>query len=100
MRSALCHPRPRRARQDLGRAAAVWPASQHRGLAEIGADLPPDIKYDLPSDGDTLDEFVARAKLPTSAQIIAVGPGKAVEYELFTRSVPQEIAAAGKISEV
>lgn len=78
----------------------VWRAALDRGLAKIGASLPPDTKYDLPFYGDTLDDFVARAKLPSSGQIVAMGPGQDQGYELFMQSVLQEIEAAGEITEV
>ena len=78
---------------------AEWGGALERGLSSSGLSLPSSISFDLPFYGDTLDDFVERAKLPSSQDIVSMGPGSDPGYETFAQSVLQEINAEFAISE-
>jgi hypothetical protein len=64
----------------------LWVETLQEGFDAAGQPWPATLHVDFPYYGDTLDAFVAQARLPTPAGVVAKGPGQNLEFEKFMQS--------------
>jgi hypothetical protein len=64
----------------------IWVETLQEGFDAAGQSWPAALHFDFPYYGDTLDAFVAQARLPTPAGVVAKGPGQNLEFETFMQS--------------
>ena len=82
--------------QDLEK---IWVETLQEGFAAAGQSWPSKLQFDFPYYGDTLDAFVAKARLPTPAGVVAKGPGQNLEFEKFLQSALDQLQQSGDISD-
>ena len=98
MRSRFGHGRSQGGKSSAS-LLAEWRKALDRGLGSAALSLPGSVSFDQPFYGDTLDDFVTRAKLPSTRELVQMGPGQDQGYELFAQSVLQEMSTSAEISE-
>lgn len=76
-----------------------WVAALKEGYLKNGLEFSETIAVDVPFYGKKLDEFTQQASMPTSASVVAKGPGQDREYEQFLQSVLQEMKQNFELSD-
>jgi hypothetical protein len=78
-----------------GRKKAVlrdeWVAALEEGMVNAGKPVPLTVEVDYPFYGDTLDEFVAQAGLPSPDDVVQKGPGEQPGFEQFMQQALGEM---------
>ena len=84
---------------DKAQLKQTWIDTLERGLTAAGEQLPHGVAFDFPYYGDALDEFTARADLPTPGDVVAKGPGQNRDFERFMQSALDEMYHGSGLSE-
>jgi hypothetical protein len=84
---------------DWRQLRSTWTATLREGFDNAGRVFPERVDIDFPYYGDILDGFVAKSKLPTSAEVAAKGPGQNSDYEQFMKSALVELQGHAGISD-
>jgi hypothetical protein len=82
--------------QDLEK---IWVETLQEGFDAAGKSWPEALRFDFPYYGDTLDAFVAKARLPTPSGVVAKGQGQNLEFEKFMHSALDQLQVSGDISD-
>jgi hypothetical protein len=85
--------------QDEAKLKKTWIETLEKGFGSHGKSLPSSVKFDFPFYGDMLDEFTAKANLPTPADVVQKGPGGNPDFESFERSVLLEMKKEMRIGD-
>ncbi|MCC7052477.1 MAG: hypothetical protein IT355_04365 [Gemmatimonadaceae bacterium] len=78
---------------------ATWTKTLQEGFSACNATWPQTVQVDFPYYADLLDDFAARAGLPSTGDVAAKGPGQNVKYEQFMQSALDELQANAEISD-
>ncbi len=78
---------------------ATWKSTLEQGFENAGLVFKDKVEIDFPYYGDILDAFVAKSRLPTSADVAAKGPGQNTEFEQFMKSALVDLQVHAGISD-
>jgi hypothetical protein len=78
---------------------ATWVDTLKKGFDVDKLKFPTELNIDFPYYGDALDAIVAKANLPTAADVAAKGPGGNTQFENFMRSALLEMKRNADISD-
>ncbi|MEO5883521.1 MAG: hypothetical protein ABIQ06_13970 [Caldimonas sp.] len=98
MRILMVHGRSQGGRK-VAELETIWRETLQEGFANARKDWPAKVSIDFPFYGDTLDELVAQASLPTPADVVAKGPGQNTRFEEFMESALNEMKARASIED-
>lgn len=79
--------------------AKLWNDTLKLGLEAATEALPDGVGVDFPYYGDALDEFTARADLPSPDEVVAKGPGQDAGFESFMQSALDEMYQNSSLTE-
>ena len=83
--------------RDAKELEKIWVETLQEGFDAAVQRWPARLDFDFPYYGDTLDGFVAQARLPTPAGVVAKGPGQNLDFEKFMQSALDQLQASGGI---
>lgn len=90
MRILMIHGRAQGGK-DLQKLRDLWIDTLQQGFKANNQELPNSISIDFPFYGNTLDDLVSKADLPTPRDLQAKGPGKDKLFEEFLQSTLAEM---------